>query len=120
MLSLMTPEKRVPANHPLRRVKDLAEACLNQLSPLFDAMYSNVGRSSIPPERLPKASLLTAFYSVRSERLFCEQTRLQHPVSLVPRHEHGRAELRSRDALSNLGHDRVTASLRCRGSCHGI
>lgn len=73
MLSLMTPEKRVPANHPLRRVKELSETCLKELSPLFDGMYSNVGRSSIPPERLLKASLLMAFYSVRSERLFCEQ-----------------------------------------------
>lgn len=73
MLSLLTPEKRVPANHPLRRVKQLAELCLAQLSPLFDAMYSSVGRSSIPPERLLKATLLMAFYSIRSERLFCEQ-----------------------------------------------
>jgi transposase len=73
MLSLLTPEKRVPANHPLRRVKELAEACLKALSPLFDAMYSSVGRSSIPPERLLKSSLLMAFYSIRSERLFCEQ-----------------------------------------------
>jgi transposase len=73
MLSLLTPEKRVPANHPLRRVKGLAEACLMELSPLFDAMYSTVGRSSIPPERLLKASLLMAFYSIRSERLLCEQ-----------------------------------------------
>jgi transposase len=73
MLSLLTPEKRVPANHPLRAVKAMAEAALSEMSPLFDAMYSTLGRSSIPPERLLKASLLMAFYSVRSERLFCEQ-----------------------------------------------
>jgi transposase len=73
MLSLLTPEKRVPPKHPLRVVKQMAEAALKELSPLFDAMYSTVGRSSIPPERLLKASLLMAFYSVRSERLFCEQ-----------------------------------------------
>jgi transposase len=73
MLSLLTPEKRVPANHPLRVVKEMAEAALKEMSPLFDAMYSTVGRSSIPPERLLKASLLMAFYTVRSERLFCEQ-----------------------------------------------
>jgi len=73
MLSLLTPEKRVPANHALRAVKLMAEAALTELSPLFDAMYSAVGRSSIPPERLLKASLLMALYSVRSERLFCEQ-----------------------------------------------
>lgn len=73
MLSLLTPEKRVPANHPLRAVKLLAEAALKELSPLFDGMYSIVGRASIPPERLLKASLLMAFYTLRSERLFCEQ-----------------------------------------------
>jgi transposase len=73
MLTLMTPEKRVPGNHPLRQVKAVAETCLKQLSPLFDSMYSSVGRSSIPPERLLKSSLLMAFYSIRSERLFCEQ-----------------------------------------------
>jgi transposase len=73
MLSLLTPEKRVPAKHPLRLVKQMAEAALAEMSPLFDAMYSTVGRCSIPPERLLKASLLMAFYTVRSERLFCEQ-----------------------------------------------
>jgi transposase len=73
MLSLLTPEKRVPPKHPLRAVKEMVEAVLKELSPLFDAMYSTVGRSSIPPERLLKASLLMAFYTVRSERLFCEQ-----------------------------------------------
>jgi transposase len=73
MLSLLTPEKRVPEKHPLRAVKQMAEAALKELSPLFDAMYSTEGRSSIPPERLLKASLLMAFYTVRSERLFCEQ-----------------------------------------------
>ena len=73
MLSLRTPEERVPADHPLRRVKDLADGALGMLSETFDAMYSHQGRPSIPPEQLLKASLLMALYSVRSERLFCEQ-----------------------------------------------
>jgi transposase len=73
MLSLVTPDKRVPVDHPLRRIKGLADEALAALSPTFDAMYSNVGRPSVPPERLLKATLLMAFYSVRSERLFCEQ-----------------------------------------------
>ena len=73
MLSLLTPEKRVPEKHPLRAVKAMAEAALKDLSSVFDRMYSSIGRSSIPPERLLKASLLMAFYTVRSERLFCEQ-----------------------------------------------
>jgi len=73
MLSLVTPDQRVPKDHPLRKLKALADATLAALSPTFDEMYSKVGRPSIPPERLLKATLLMAFYSVRSERLFCEQ-----------------------------------------------
>jgi transposase len=73
MLSLLSPEQRVPRDHPLRRIKQLADQALRELSPIFDAMYSARGRPSVPPERLLKASLLMAFYSVRSERLFCEQ-----------------------------------------------
>src|SRR5271169_6309706 len=73
MLTLVKPEKRVPANHPIRLIKALAEVALKELSPLFEQMYSQIGRPSIPPERLLKASLLMALYTVRSERLFCEQ-----------------------------------------------
>src|ERR1700686_290375 len=73
MLTLVNPEQRVPANHPIRLIKSLAEVALKELSPLFEQMYSEVGRPSIPPERLLKASLLMALYTVRSERLFCEQ-----------------------------------------------
>jgi transposase len=73
MLCLMSPESVVPEKHPLRRLKPLADEALANLSPTFDAMYSAVGRPSIPPERLLKATLLMALYTVRSERLFCEQ-----------------------------------------------
>src|ERR1700738_2185964 len=73
MLTLVSPEKRVPANHPIRRIKLLAETALKELSPLLEQMYSEVGRPSIPPERLLNASLLMALYTVRSERMFCEQ-----------------------------------------------
>jgi transposase len=73
MLCLLSPESRVPADHPLRAVKRLADEALEHLGPVFDRMYSEVGRPSIPPEWLLKATLLMAFYSVRSERLFCEQ-----------------------------------------------
>ncbi len=73
MLSLVTPEKRVPEDHPLRQVKALAEDALRTLSPVFEQMYSSVGRPSIPPERLLKATLLMALYTVRSERMLCEQ-----------------------------------------------
>jgi transposase len=73
MLSLVAPEQRVPQAHPLRRIKQLADAALEALSATFDEMYAGGGRPSVPPERLLKATLLMAFYSVRSDRLFCEQ-----------------------------------------------
>jgi transposase len=66
-------EHRVPADHPLRRIRDITDRVLKELSPVFDAMYSKVGRPSVPPERLLKSMLLMALYTVRSERLFCEQ-----------------------------------------------
>jgi len=73
MLTLLSPEQRVPKSHPLRRIKQLADEALGELSPVFDAMYATTGRPSVPPERLLKGSLLMALYTVRSERLFCEQ-----------------------------------------------
>jgi len=73
MLCLMSPEGMVPERHPARRIKKMADDCLAAMSPTFDAMYAGTGRPSIPPERLLKASLLMALYSVRSERQFCEQ-----------------------------------------------
>lgn len=73
MVMLMSPESRVPKDHPIRRIKKLADEALAKLSPVFDEMYSAVGRPSIPPERLLKATLLMALYTIRSERQFCEQ-----------------------------------------------
>src|SRR6201994_1527998 len=67
------PEQRGPQGPPPRRIKALADAALAQLSPRFNGMYSAVGRPSIPPERLLKASLLMALHTARSERMFCEQ-----------------------------------------------
>jgi transposase len=63
----------VPADHPLRAIKRRVDAVLKRLSSLFDELYEELGRPSIPPEQLLKARVLTALYSVRSERLFCEQ-----------------------------------------------
>jgi len=73
MLAFVNIEARIPPDHPLRRIKSLADQALAALSPAFDRMYAEVGRPSIPPERLLKASLLIALYSVRSERAFCEE-----------------------------------------------
>jgi len=63
----------VPQEHPLRAIKQHLDAVLKKLSPLFDELYAELGRASIPPEQLLKARVLTALYTVRSERLFCEQ-----------------------------------------------
>lgn len=73
MLALVSLESLVPAEHPLRQIKPMADAALRELNPVFDAMYAEGGRSSVPPERLLKGSLLMAFFSVRSERQLCEQ-----------------------------------------------
>ena len=73
MLAFVDLEERVPADHPLRAIKALADAALERLSPEFDRLYADVGRSSIPPERLLKASLLIGLFSVRSERACCEE-----------------------------------------------
>jgi transposase len=73
MLAFIDIESRIPLDHPLRTIKYMADEALADLSPLFDEMYAEDGRPSIPPERLLKASLLMSLYSVRSERAFCEQ-----------------------------------------------
>ena len=73
MLLVVNLEERIPKEHPLRRIKQMAELALKELSPIFDEIYSVLGRPSIPPERLLKASLLMALYTIRSERMFCEQ-----------------------------------------------
>src|ERR1051326_5612871 len=76
MLAFVDPETLIPANHPLRTIKRLADAALLELSPLFDEMYAadGEGRASIPPERLLKASLLISLYSIRSERAFSNRS----------------------------------------------
>lgn len=73
MLSIKTPESMVPRDYPIREVKRVADLALRQLSPLFDEMYATSGRASIPPEVLLKSMLLIALFSIRSERLLCEQ-----------------------------------------------
>lgn len=72
-LTVINLNQSVPANHPLRAIKRQVDSVLHKLSPLFDDLYAEDGRGSIPPEQLLKARVLTALYSVRSERLFCDQ-----------------------------------------------
>ena len=73
MFSYVSPEARVPKDHPLRPLRQMVDTVLSELSREFDALYSSVGRPSIPPEKLLRALLLQALYSVRSERLLMEQ-----------------------------------------------
>lgn len=68
LFSYVSPEKRVPTDHPLRSIRAMMDQVLEELSPTFDAIYSATGRPSIPPERLLRALLLQVLYTVRSER----------------------------------------------------
>ena len=72
-LTTINLNQRVPADHPLRGIKTRVDQVLAKLSPLFDELYAGEGRPSIPPEQLFKSRILMALYSVRSERLYCEQ-----------------------------------------------
>ena len=73
MFCLLSPESVVPEKHPLRVLLPRVDEILRRLSPVFDEMYSAIGRPSIPPERLLKGTLLMALYTIRSERQFCDQ-----------------------------------------------
>lgn len=73
MFSYVSPDRRVPQGHPLRRIKADADEALRAISGELDGLYGSTGRPSIAPERLLKGKLLIALYSVRSDRAFCEQ-----------------------------------------------
>ena len=73
MFSYLSPEQRVPLDHPLRAIREFADKILDGLSDTFDKMYSAVGRRSIAPEKLLRALLLQVLYTVRSERLLMEE-----------------------------------------------
>jgi transposase len=73
LFSYVRPDSRVPANHPLRVIRRVTDAALTAMSDRFDALYASEGRPSIAPERLLRALLIQALYSVRSERQLMEQ-----------------------------------------------
>src|SRR5262244_3297091 len=73
MWSYLSPEQRVPADHPLRPIRVMVDTVLAELSSEFAKLYSPVGRPSIPPEKLLRAQLLQVLYTVRSERQLMEQ-----------------------------------------------
>src|SRR5262245_49412860 len=73
MFSYISPEARVPQDHPLRAIRALVDEVLVELSPRFETLYARVGRPSVPPEHLLRAQLLQVLYTVRSERQLMEQ-----------------------------------------------
>src|SRR6516225_5650418 len=73
MWSYISPEQRIPQDHPLRALRTLVDAVLKELSPRFSQLYAKTGRPSVAPERLLRALLLQVLYSIRSERQLMEQ-----------------------------------------------
>jgi transposase len=73
LFSYLSPEQRVPADHPLRSIRRICDQVLKELTEVFAKIYSSVGRPSIPPEKLLRALLLQVLYTVRSERMLMEQ-----------------------------------------------
>jgi transposase len=73
LFSYVSPEQRVPADHPLRAIRQMTDRVLATLSPKFTRMYSDIGRPSIAPEKLVRTLLLQVLYTIRSERLLMEQ-----------------------------------------------
>src|SRR5678815_698006 len=73
LFSYIAPDKRVPANHPLRKVRELVRNVLSDLNRSLGRLYASEGRPSIPPEQLLSALLLQVFYGIRSERQLMEQ-----------------------------------------------
>jgi transposase len=73
LCSYVSPEHRVPADHPLRAIRRMTDQALTTLSARFETIYSEMGRPSIPPEQLLRALLVQVLYTIRSERLLIEQ-----------------------------------------------
>jgi transposase len=73
MLTTLSTEDLIPADHPIRRIRVVVDAVLASMDSTFAGMYSARGRRSVPPEALLKATVLMAMYSIRSERAFCER-----------------------------------------------
>jgi transposase len=73
MFSYLSPEQRVPADHPLRKIREMTNEALARMSDQLDSLYKPLGRRSIPPEKLLRALLLQVLFSVRSERMLMEQ-----------------------------------------------
>src|SRR5246127_4624158 len=90
LFSYVNLEKRVRSDHPLRAIRGLVNEALVALEQEFAALYAPIGRPSIPPEKLLRAMLLQAFYSIRSERQLMERLGVRSAVPLVRGHRRRR------------------------------
>jgi transposase len=119
-------ERRIPTDHPLRRMRPMVDAVLQELSPQFDALYARVGRPSIAPEKLLRALLLQVLYTIRSERLLMEQLdynllfrwfvglEMDDPIWNATVFTKNRERLRAGE-IARAFFDRVVAQARGRG-----
>src|SRR6267143_916002 len=103
IFSYISPEKRVPVDHPLRPIRKMVDEILKEMSPQFQKLYSDVGRPSIAPERLLRSLLLQIFYSVRSERMSDRATPVQPAVPVVCGDGDGRSGMESRGVQQESG-----------------
>src|SRR5215468_9387233 len=125
LFSYIRPEQRVPAEHPLRPIREMVDTVLRELSPEFARLYAPIGRPSIPPEKLLRALLLQVLYSVRSERQLMEQLNynllfrwfvglsMDDPVWAVTVFTKNRARLLRGD-IARAFFDRVVAQAQAR------
>ena len=93
MFSYISPEARIPARHPLRKIRELVREVLGELNRSLGKLYASEGRPSIPPEQLLSALLLQVFYGIRSERQLMEQLDYNFFVPLVRGAFAGRSDL---------------------------
>jgi len=110
LFSYLSPEQRVPSDHPLRRIRGMTDEALRRLSPRFEAMYAKTGRPSIPPEHLLRGLLLQVLYSVRSERMLMEQLFIW-ALSTFNRFPGGDSRSSTRAATSSIFSFRCTIRL---------
>ena len=89
VFSYVSPEQRVPPDHPLRSLRAMTDEALQRLKPRYNSLYARTGRPSIAPEKLLRALLLQALYSVRSEHAVDGTDRLQPSIPLVRGPDHG-------------------------------
>jgi hypothetical protein len=97
MLTSLSTEDLIPKDHPIRRIRKVVDEVLVGLDGDFEAMYSRIGRPSVPPEQLLKATILMALYSVRRRAGLLRAPALRPAVQVVPRSADPRQSLRCDD-----------------------